>query len=231
KVGSSNIIVKNTCGFDSIVQILAVACIYDKFKETVDIATTDTFKFIKSFVQLGPTNKIYKMRAEILKNVTYFLQDTLDIVTIDALSNIVNLCEYIFPENYSYIEICTCQTCHNIKIVKKCILPVNEEILNKYGYAKIVDAIEEGKVLKFRCSKYNEECFMSVSYSVQLFIESSITTALNDIPFSIQLNKQHYTHIGCIVYHGQNSQTSIGHYTAHIRNGTNWIVYDDMLRK
>lgn len=33
------------------------------------------------------------------------------------------------------------------------------------------------------------------------------------------------------MYHGQNSQTSIGHYTAHIRNGTNWIVYDDMLRK
>jgi len=33
------------------------------------------------------------------------------------------------------------------------------------------------------------------------------------------------------VYHGQNSQTSVGHYTAYVRNGTNWTVYDDMLRK
>lgn len=146
------------------------------------------YKFIKSFVQLSSTKKIYKMRVEILKNVTYFLQYTSDIVTIHALSNIVNLCKYIFPENYSYIEIRTCQTCQNIKIVKKCILLVNEEILDKYDYAKIVDAIKEGKVLKFRCSKYNEECSTSVSHHAQLFIKSSSTTALNDIPFSIQLN-------------------------------------------
>jgi len=33
------------------------------------------------------------------------------------------------------------------------------------------------------------------------------------------------------VYHGQNSQTSVGHYTAYVLNGTNWTVYDDMLRK
>jgi len=61
KVGSSNIIVKNTYSFDSIVQILAAVCVYDKFKETVDTATTDVFKFIKSFVQLGQIKKIYKM--------------------------------------------------------------------------------------------------------------------------------------------------------------------------
>jgi len=135
------------------VHILAAACVYDKFKATVDTTTTEAFKFIKSFVQLGPTKNIYKMQAEILKSVTCFIQATVtpDIVTIDALSNVVNLCEYVFPGSYSYIEICTCQTCGNIKIVKKCILPINEEILNKHGYAKIVDAIKEGKVLKLRC--------------------------------------------------------------------------------
>jgi len=223
KVGASNIIVKNTCGFDSIMHILAVACVYDKFKATVDTATTEAFKFIKSFVQLGPTKNIYKMRAEILKSVTCFIQATVtpDIVTIDALSNVVNLCEYVFPESYSYIEICTCQTCGNIKIVKKCILPINEEILNKHGYAKIVDAIKEGKVLKLRCSKCDEKRSRNLSYGAQLFIESSIITALDDIPLSIQLNEQHYTHVGCVVYHGQNSQTSVGHYTAYVRNGTN----------
>lgn len=231
KIGSSSIIVKNTCGFDSIVQILAAACIYDKFNGTVDTATTDAFKFIKSFVQLGPTKKIYKMRAEILKSVTSFLAVTPDIVTIDALSNVVNLCEYVFPESYSYIEICTCQTCGNIKIVKKCILPINEEILNKHGYANIIDAIKEGRVLKLRCSKCDEERSINISYGTQLFIESSIVTTLDDIPISIQLNGQHYIHVGCVAYHGKNSQTSVGHYTAYVRNGTNWIVYNDMLRR
>jgi len=125
----------------------------------------------------------------------------------------------------------TCQTCGNIKIVKKCIVSINEEILNKYGYAKIVDAIKEGIVLKLRCSKYDEERSRNLSYGAQLFIESSIITALDDIPLFIQLNEQHYTHVGCVVYHGQNSQTSVGHYTAYVRNGTNWTVYDDMFRK
>lgn len=160
-----------------------------------------------------------------------FYKIRLDIVTIDALSNIVNLCEYVFQENYSYIKRCTCEICGNIKIVKKCILPVNEEILNKHGYAKIIDAIKEGKVLKLRCSKCDKERSMNVSYGAQLFIESSIITALEDIPLSIQLNEQNYTHVGCVVYHGQHPKTSVGHYTAYVRNGTNWIEYDDMLRK
>jgi len=41
KIGSNNVIVKNTCGFDSIVQIVAAVCVYEKFKENVDIATIE----------------------------------------------------------------------------------------------------------------------------------------------------------------------------------------------
>ncbi|KYN30134.1 hypothetical protein ALC57_00417 [Trachymyrmex cornetzi] len=173
------------------------------------------------------------MRAEILKSVTCFVQDTTipDTVTIDALSNVINLCEYVFQESYSYFEICTCEICGNIKIVKKCILPINEGVLNKHGFAKIVDAIKEGKVLKPKCTKCDKERSVSVSYGAQLFIESSIITTLQDIPLSIQLDEQQYTHVGCVVYHGQHSQTSVGHYTAYVRNGTNWIEYDDLLRK
>ncbi|KYN04648.1 hypothetical protein ALC62_04479, partial [Cyphomyrmex costatus] len=141
KIGSNSIIVKNTCGLDSIVQIMAAACVYEKFKETVDTATTDAFKFIKSFVQLGPSKKIYKIRAELLKSVTSFIQDTAipNTVTIDALSNVINVCEYVFQECNSYVKILTCEICGNIKIVKKYILPINEEMLNKTDYAKIVD--------------------------------------------------------------------------------------------
>ena len=68
----------------------------------------------------------------------------------------------------------------------------------------------------------------------QLFIEFSIIITLQEyIPLhsNIQLNEQQYTHIGCIVYHRQHFQISVGHYTAYVRNGTNWIEYDDLLRK
>ncbi|EFN80653.1 hypothetical protein EAI_03572, partial [Harpegnathos saltator] len=233
KVGSNNIIVKNTCGFDSIVQILAAACVYDKFKVFIDTATTNAFKFIKSFVQLGSTKIIYKMCAKILKSVTCFLKDIemSNILKVDACSNVINLCEYVFPENYSYIEIRTCQTCGNIKMIKKCILSINEEILYQHGYAKIVDAIKEGRIVNLRCNKCDEVRIMSVSYGAQLFIESSIMTDLDDIPYSIKLNEQHFTHAGCVVYHGQSSEMSVGHYTAYVCNSTNWIEYDDLLRK
>jgi len=135
---------------------------------------------------------------------------TPDIITIDALSNIVNLCEYIFPENYSYEEICICKTCGNIKMIKKCILPINEGILNEHGFTKIIDTIKENKILKSRCNKCNKERVTSVSYGAQLFIESSIVTTLDDILLSIKLNDQHYTHVGCVVYHEQKTQTSVG---------------------
>jgi len=45
------------------------------------------------------------MRAEILKIVEHFLKDSeaLNVITIDAFSNIANLWEYVFSNNYSYI--------------------------------------------------------------------------------------------------------------------------------
>jgi len=120
-----------------------------------------------------------------------------------------------------------CPTCQNIKIIKKCILPVNSEILHKYGYTKIVDAIKEGRISNLWCHKCNDKHSISLLYGSQLFIESSIITALNDISLSIQLNEQHYIHIGCVMFHEQNSD----YYTAYIRNDTNWIEYDGLLRK
>jgi len=91
-------------------------------------------------------------------------------ITIDALWNVINLCEYVFQKSYNYFEICTSEICRNIKVVKKCILPINEGVLNKgvlnNDFAKIVDAIKKGKVLKIKCSKCDKERSVSVRCTI-----------------------------------------------------------------
>lgn len=116
-IKKNKIVVKNTCGFDSIVHILANACEHDSFRTIIDNAETDCFKFIKNYLQWGPCPKIYKTRALLLQEVAYFVEkDTLPGITaIDATSNVCNLCEYVFKDEPSYMEISLCLKCKKKK--------------------------------------------------------------------------------------------------------------------
>jgi len=119
------------------------------------------------------------------------------------------------------MRICTCEICGNIKIVKKCILPIWKRI--KHSFAKIVGTIKEEKVLKPKCSKCDKEhsrtVRINVSYGGQLFIESSIITILGySTIYSIK-----WATIRTLdaLYTGKHTQTSVGDYTMYVRNGTN----------
>jgi len=121
-----------------LVHIFASATMYESFNIALKTKSTDIFLFIRQYVEEGPTKKIYKKRAELLKKVEFFIRNgaTSDIIIIDALSNINNLCEQIFNENLSYKIKSTCK-CQNSKSRSGIILPVQTKIIEEYGYKKL----------------------------------------------------------------------------------------------
>lgn len=97
RVGKDRFVVLNTCGFDSIVQLLATACIHSIFYDILVSATSDIFLFIKNFIDKGPSKEIYKQRATLLRKVEYFVsKNAYNIITINAVSNVSNLCDFFF---------------------------------------------------------------------------------------------------------------------------------------
>lgn len=63
KDGKDRLVVINTCGFDTIVQLFAAASIHAVFYDFIINATSDMFKFIKNFIDEGLIKSIYKQRA------------------------------------------------------------------------------------------------------------------------------------------------------------------------
>jgi len=106
------LVVTNTCGFDSIVQLFATACIHTTFYNTLINVTSDIFEFIKNFIDKDPCKLIYRQRSTLLRKIEYFVsKNTCNVITINAISNIFNLCEFIFNEEPSCTLLKECDNC------------------------------------------------------------------------------------------------------------------------
>jgi len=91
-LNKKRITITNTCGFDSIVCIIACACINESYKNIVETSDTNIVRFIKYFLEHGCCQSTYKLRAEILMNIDNFIsQIDKNIVTINCLSSIGNM--------------------------------------------------------------------------------------------------------------------------------------------
>jgi len=104
-------VVTNTCGFDSIVQLFATACIHTTFYNILINATSDIFEFIKNFIDQGPYKLIYRQRAILLRKIEYFVsKNTCNVITINVLLKISNLYKFIFNKEPSCTLLKECDT-------------------------------------------------------------------------------------------------------------------------
>lgn len=159
---------------------------YETFNNILQTESTEMFSFIKQYIEEGPTKRIYKKRAELLKKVEFFIRNgaTSDIMIIDALSNINVLCEQICNENPSYKMTSTCNEYQNTKSRSGIILPIQTKLIEEYGYKKLDEAItnyvaEMSTTCKI-CKKTT--IHIEIEYGSHVFIEhstSKITYELN----------------------------------------------------
>lgn len=127
-------------------------------------------RFVIYFLKNGCCQNTYKLRAEILMGISNFktLIDKNNI-TIDCLSSIGNVAQYLFKNNPSYTEIKTCVACPNIIMRQSVLIPINVDIIN-YGYLELSSAILEGMPNnKSICCK--QLMSRKIKYGKQIFIE------------------------------------------------------------
>lgn len=170
-IDKKRIVVINTCGFDSIVSIIACACINEYYKSSIEKSDTNIMQFIKYFLKNGCSQGTYKLRVKILMSINNFkTQIDKNSITIDCLSSIGNIGQYIFQNNPSYTEIKNCIVCSNIIMRQSVLILINVDIIMKHGYCELSTAILEGMPNNISiCCK--QRMNRNIIYGNQIFIE------------------------------------------------------------
>lgn len=138
-------VVRNTCGFDSIVCILASACIHQFYRNIIKTSDSNIMKFIKCLLDNGCCQKTYMSRAEILMKINNFRSEIdKNIVTVDCYSSIGNVVQYIFQSSPSYSEKKYCNVCSKIIVRQSPLVPININLIEQHGLTELSNAILEG---------------------------------------------------------------------------------------
>lgn len=232
-------VVTNTCGFDSVMQILAVACRHKKFENFVTSTKTPTFSFLRLFLENGSSVKVYKSRAYILKEIKYFVNTDSDVpgrISIDACSNISNLCEYVFHRDWSVMEQFTCDICKKKKTFTKVLAPINIDIINRHTFKHLEEALQNGGLSTRRCCGKSFE--LVITYGSHIFIECEVNRSISveEFPQYVQLIDRRYALAGLVMYKNDshdyhNAINSLGHYTAWVKRSNHWVEFDDLIKK
>lgn len=142
------VIVRNTCGFDTIVHILAAATTNETFHHVIQKSKSKIFEFVKLFLEKGCNAEIYKQRANFLGQVSCFLHDgsVPGVSVIDALSNITILCELTFQEEPSLEDRRECKVCNTVLTRQPVTVSLDVETIISHGYEKISDAVKANEI-------------------------------------------------------------------------------------
>lgn len=230
------LIVLNTCGFDSIVQLFAAACIHADFYNFLINATSDIFQFIKNFIDKGSIKSIYKQRATILRKIEYFVSKNVsNTITVNADSNICNLCEYLLIEQPSCTLQKECGNCKKATTKNLTLINLDFQIIQSYGYNAIAKAIQDYLINNYKeCKQCGGNVELRTNYHSHLLIEcigdKNVQVALKIFPKTLTLHNASFSLIGVIHYNGGCASKS-GHYVAYALYGDKWILFDDLLKK
>lgn len=155
KHGKVRFVVINTCGFDSVVQLFSAACIHETFHDK------------------GVCKLIYRQRATLLRKIDYLVsENTSNVVTINALSNVCNLCEFFFKGDPSCTLIKTCDNCKKTTTRNLILFNLDFQTIQSHGYNTIAQAIQNYTTSNHKkCEECGENVKLTVNYHSHLLIE------------------------------------------------------------
>lgn len=233
-IDKKRIAVINTCGFDSIASIIASACINEYYKNNVETSDTNIMQFIKCFLKNGCSQNTYKLRAEMLMTVDNFkTQIDRNNITINCLSSIGNVAQYVFKSNPSYTEIKNCVICSNIIMRQSVLVPININIIIEHGYCELATAVSEGMPNnRSICCKQRMD--RNIKYGKQIFIECDAMDNdiekehfLAEFPPKIQVGDNSFLLAGIVARYGD---VENGHYVGYSYQESQWIEFNDLVR-
>lgn len=209
-INKKRVVVTNTCGFDSIVSIIACACINEYYKNSIETSDTNIMKFINCFLKNGCSQNTYKLRAEILMGVNNFKiqMDKNYTYNYKLFSSVGNVSQYVFKGNPSYIEIKNCAVCSHIIMRQSVLISINVDLIIKHGYCELSMAISEG-MPNNRSICCKQHMNRDIRYGKQIFIECDVKEndtekehSLAEFPPKIQSGDNSFLLAGIVARYG-----------------------------
>lgn len=243
------VIVKDTCAFDSLLQVIMSAIATNpSYKEATCAIDSKITKLAERLLTDGKVTAAARIeRARILRDVPIFQksQYTRQLETVNANCNAAHLAEYILHP--SYTRSLRCDTCKTTSERSFTFLNINIDIIFQNGPGHMQDAINSAiNYTNYICKNCKKAQDYNLIYGPHVLIDMSILTDLNYIPLKssklplgcmelnaiskrIEVRGIFYNLIGAIRYIGHT--TTNGHYTGIVYIGLKWYEYDDLLRK
>lgn len=191
RINKTRYLIHNTCPFDSVVIIVAIAYIEsDSYKEFVKEQKNVFLEFCKNLAMGVPHFDVYKERLNILKEIFEEEQGITEIRVINAQCNVLFVCTSLLKNVPSTIEFINCQ---NIPAcaVKQYVCPTIilrlsngfeslENDLKNYSQEKFVEC-NECKNLALRKKEFGQHLIIETDYysEKQSYTLSEFPTEVN----------------------------------------------------
>lgn len=193
-------------------------------------------RFVKYFLKNSCNQNIYKLRAEILMTINNFklIQIDKNTITVNCFSIIGNVAQCVFKDP-SYTEIKSCVVCSNIIMRQSVLIPINVDIINKYGYCELSTAILEGMSHNNNSICCKQLLTRNIKYGIQIFIEYDAIGndlqqehSLAEFSPKIQISDNSFLLEGTVARY---NDTKSGHYVGYsYHQGSEWIEFDDLIK-
>lgn len=237
-VSGKNIVLTNTCGFDSVIYLLSVGYSENEhFRNIVNANSCDDLilEYIKGFSDANyKLIDMYTMRARIIsqtcKQVKHIGENkeiyndecNVDGIYTDRLIN------YFYSAIYT--KLCSNTSCQSGNIKKRyAFLSLNVDIIKVFGISALEEAImirEEKKI----CLLCDEQ--VTYEYNISSFISFDLNNTneqlISDIPQTLKVKDKYYRLIGAIEFVPGSKPDGLGHYKCHCFFGDSVITYDDL---
>ncbi|KAL5237639.1 hypothetical protein ACI65C_005049 [Semiaphis heraclei] len=190
KINKKRYLVSNTCAFDSVCIILAMAYTDSKhYQEYMKKSSNELLLFCEELAKNGPSSIIYKQRLSILKTIFNNDSGLNDIVLINAECNVLHIINVLLKNIPSATQMITCSN-HSC-------------VVKEFGSPTIIVKLSNNflnlqKDLKHYCKEITIECTECGHNAVSkrklhehLFIETDMyeaLTMLTDFPLEVEVN-------------------------------------------
>lgn len=252
-MNKEHIVVRETCAFDSIFQVIANGTGMRKnYKKNISELVFKNF-FFKLIIDILKRGKIisndYSTRATILCNIPIFKKKVWKlgargISSLNANCNAAQLAEYLFQDVPSYTTSYNCLNCGHNYAKTSAICNINVDIILRNGLGSIQEAIYTNMKNTMVCSECKKHTNCVISYGPHLIFDTSIVTddeylntinvevnyILDNVAKNIVVENENYSLAGIVSYI-RGSGKNDGHYIAFTYTGLIWYKYDDMASK
>ena len=248
--------IKNTCPFDSLLEILSSAYSnIQEFQQYLNQATAgkrenDLFNLAILYARRGVCNDIYVIRAEIIHRLIIGKEKPIP-STIDCDYNIARLFEKLSTQynysskfefkcsscNYQETRLSQTETVHSFDVLNNGIQNLNSSLLRLFSDRKGLVCIKcknntaERKVELGNYLVFDTEYLFIEQLQKNILQENfkeHILCDLKDIPVFLNIKGQNYVLCGVVEFIPPLINGGTGHYVAYCRTVTNrWNVKDD----